>query len=126
MKLWRKQMEKIRERLHSIIYEIAVRGHKYRIALRVMMAVVVFVTSYMLILPAVTLDSDTASSQGGIDVPASAVSEESTEDTSAADVTADTEVTDNTASETDNSDQGEIVNDTEETSVDESSGFVSG
>ena len=31
--------------------------------------VVVFVTTYILIIPAFTLDKDTASAQGGIDVP---------------------------------------------------------
>lgn len=35
----------------------------------VLAAVVVFVTTYMLILPALTLDRDTAVQQGGIDVP---------------------------------------------------------
>ena len=32
-------------------------------------AMVVFVTTYLLILPAITLDKDTAKDQGGIDLP---------------------------------------------------------
>ena len=71
-------MEKVREILRTILYEIAVRTHRYRVALRIMAAMVVFVTTYLLILPAATLDHDEASRQGGISVPvlSSVISEE--------------------------------------------------
>ena len=118
-------MAQLREKLHSIIYEIAARGHRYRIALRVMMAVVVFVTSYMLILPAVTLDSDTASSQGGIDVPAFEVSEENTADKNPEDAAADTEDTDTSKAGTEYSNE-EYSNDPDNTSDTDDSALAAG
>ena len=118
-------MAQLREKLHSIIYEIAARGHRYRIALRVMMAVVVFVTSYMLILPAVTLDSDTASSQGGIDVPAFEVSEENTADKNPEHATADTEDTDTSKAGTEYSNE-EYSNDPDNTSDTDDSALAAG
>lgn len=43
---------------------------KQRMPLMIMMATVVFVVTYLLILPAFTLDEEEAAQQGGIDVPA--------------------------------------------------------
>lgn len=45
---------------------------KYRSTILVMSAMVVFITTYMLILPALTLDKDKAKDSGGIDVPEAA------------------------------------------------------
>lgn len=45
---------------------------RYRPLIIALSAVVVFVTTYLLILPALTLDEDEAAAQGGIDVPAAA------------------------------------------------------
>ena len=49
---------------------------KQRALLLVLCGVVVFVTSYLLILPALTLEEDVAREQGGIDVPEAALQEE--------------------------------------------------
>jgi hypothetical protein len=43
---------------------------KNRTLLLTLTAIVVFVVSYLLVLPALTLDEEEAVSQGGIDVPA--------------------------------------------------------
>lgn len=45
---------------------------KHRTPLMISMAVVVFVVSYLLVLPAFTLDEDEAADQGGVDLPAAA------------------------------------------------------
>ena len=47
------------------------RMKRWRRVVSVMAAVVVFVTTYMLILPAITLDSDTASTQAGMEIESS-------------------------------------------------------
>ena len=44
---------------------------RWQKAVSVMAAVVVFVTTYALILPAITLDKDTASGQSGIEIATS-------------------------------------------------------
>ena len=45
-------------------------SNKLRTLVLILSVMVVFVTTYMLILPVLTLDQDTAQAQGGIDVPA--------------------------------------------------------
>lgn len=55
-----------------------------------MSCVVVFVTTYLLILPAITLEKDKAAEQGGIDVPAAAVEETVDENTTDPDIDIDT------------------------------------
>lgn len=55
-----------------------------------MSCVVVFVTTYLLILPAITLEKDKAAEQGGIDVPAAAVEETVDENTTDPDIDLDT------------------------------------
>ena len=52
---------------YKTIYRAIHRNRKLLLSLS---AIVVFVTSYMLILPAITLEQDEAQQQGGIDVPA--------------------------------------------------------
>ena len=54
----------------SRLRDCASRIKKYRPLIFALSAVVVFVTTYMLILPALTLDENTAAKQGGVDVPA--------------------------------------------------------
>lgn len=46
------------------------RGRTYSTFVRMLSCVVVFVVTYMLILPAITIDRDTAAKQGGINLPA--------------------------------------------------------
>ena len=60
---------------------------KNRTLLLTLTAIVVFVVSYLLVLPALTLDEEEAASQGGIDVPASGqeVDQNDTEENNAAD-----------------------------------------
>ena len=53
--------------IYKTIYRAIHRNRKLLLSLS---AIVVFVTSYMLILPAITLEQDEAQQQGGIDVPA--------------------------------------------------------
>ena len=53
------------EKLHNSIQ----RRSRYRTVLLSLAIVVVFVTTYLLILPAITLDQNEAERQGGIDVP---------------------------------------------------------
>ena len=62
-------MDTLKELLNKILSEVADKGYRYSVALKVMMVTVVFVTTYMLILPAITLEIDKAAAQGGIDVP---------------------------------------------------------
>ena len=62
-------MDTLKELLNKILSEVADKGYRYSVALKVMMVTVVFVTTYMLILPAITLEIDKAAEQGGIDVP---------------------------------------------------------
>ena len=60
-----RQRDTYRERLRVLIEAV----RKYRTLVVTLSALVVFVTTYMLILPAFTLDEDEAAQQGGIDVP---------------------------------------------------------
>ena len=55
----------------SRLHGFASRIRNHRPLILILSAVVVFVTTYMLILPALTLDEDEARDQGGIEVPAS-------------------------------------------------------
>ena len=74
------------EKLHNSIQ----RRSRYRTVLLSLAIVVVFVTTYLLILPAITLDQNEAERQGGIDVPS----------------VTQTAATDNDADIADNSEQG--------------------
>ena len=71
--------EKTREIIKSFLENI----HEWQKLVLALSCLVVFITTYMLILPAFTLDKEEASEQGGIDVPGveqSADADETTED----------------------------------------------
>lgn len=78
------------DRLKEIIREIISRRSRYRRLVLSLSCVVVFVTTYLLILPAITLEKDKAAEQGGIDVPAAAVEETVDENTTDPDIDLDT------------------------------------
>ncbi len=78
------------DRLKEIIREIISRRSRYRRLVLSLSCVVVFVTTYLLILPAITLEKDKAAEQGGIDVPAAAVEETVVENTTDPDIDIDT------------------------------------
>ncbi len=78
------------DRLKEIIREIISRRSRYRRLVLSLSCVVVFVTTYLLILPAITLEKDKAAEQGGIDVPAAAVEETVDENTTDPDIDIDT------------------------------------
>ncbi len=74
--------KKVSDRLINYIDRIG----KYRTIVLSLAVVVVFITTYLLILPAFTLDKDEAEKQGGIDLPATEVSVDAdTEEEAAAD-----------------------------------------
>ena len=74
--------KKVTDRLINYIDRIG----KYRTIVLSLAVVVVFITTYLLILPAFTLDKDEAEKQGGIDLPATEVSVDAdTEEEAAAD-----------------------------------------
>lgn len=54
--------------------------HKRRRVVLALSCIVVFVTTYVLILPAFTLDADKAAEQGGIDIPESVLEKDDAED----------------------------------------------
>lgn len=58
-----------KDRIKHIILSLVEALNKQRKAILAMSCLVVFVTTYVLILPAFTLEKDTAAEQGGIDVP---------------------------------------------------------
>ena len=58
------------ERLKGIIITLMINIHKRKKLILALSCVVVFVTTYVLILPAFTLEKTEAAKQGGIDVPA--------------------------------------------------------
>ena len=60
----------IRQGIGDFIRNLLEMMHKRRLVLIALSCVVVFVTTYLLILPAFTLEKDEAAKQGGIDVPA--------------------------------------------------------
>ena len=74
-------------KLQKTIYNLITGQSRYRKIVMSLAVVVVFVTTYLLILPALTLEKEEAAQQGGIDVPAvtetaeteDAVSEEAAE-----------------------------------------------
>ena len=103
-------MDTLKELLHKILNEVAAKGYRYRVAVKVMMATVVFVTTYMLILPAITLELDKAAEQGGIDVPAV----EQTVEQEVADTENSTEASDNDVNDKESSESvGETDTDKE-------------
>ena len=61
---------RVRGRYSKTDYDILSFIKKYKPLIVLLSAVVVFVSTYVLILPALTLDKEEAASQGGIDVPA--------------------------------------------------------
>ncbi len=65
--------------------------YRRRTELLLLSAAVVFITTYLLILPALTLEADTAAGQGGIDMPAAAEETELAEETAATEEPAATE-----------------------------------
>ncbi len=58
------------EKLRSVIKNLYEYLSRQKSTILVLSGIVVFVTTYMLILPALTLEKDKAAQQGGIDVPA--------------------------------------------------------
>lgn len=72
--------QKARSSLQEFLY-------RKKIYLTILSCMVVFVTTYLLILPAVTLDKDEAVKQGGIDVPAQTEQTEQAEQTDDANAT---------------------------------------
>lgn len=52
----------------QFLKQFAEKTKKWKVAVTVMAAIVVFITTYALILPAITLDEDTAEKQGGIEL----------------------------------------------------------
>ncbi len=66
--------------------KITERMSKYKAIVLSLAVVVVFITTYLLILPAFTLEKEKAEEQGGIDVPVTAVEAETDQDTSDADI----------------------------------------
>ena len=64
------------EKLKNIIEKTS----KYKAIVLSLAVVVVFITTYLLILPAFTLEKDKAEEQGGIDLPVTAVDVESEAD----------------------------------------------
>lgn len=61
-------MMKLLDRLVEYLSQINIKMRRWRRVISVMSAIVVFVTTYALILPAITLDMDTASAQSGIEM----------------------------------------------------------
>ena len=102
-------MKRLRDLLHTILNEVADRGYKYRVALKVFMAMVVFVTTYMLILPAITLEIDKAAQQGGIDVPSVEQTEEVASETAADEKTADPDAENSLRNETSESENDKDI-----------------
>ena len=91
----------ITEIFNKIIKILSKGMHERRKVLLVLSCLVVFVTTYMLILPAFTLDKEEAAGQGGIDVPGtelSAETEAASEKIDAAETTEAAEVAEETAS----------------------------
>ena len=64
---------KIQNDASNAIRVLADAIEKNRTLLLTLSAIVVFVVSYLLVLPALTLDEEEAASQGGIDVPAAEI-----------------------------------------------------
>ena len=64
------------DRLKELIYALVMNMKKQRKIILVLACFVVFITTYVLILPAFTLEKDKALEQGGIDIPANTVSSE--------------------------------------------------
>ena len=59
---------KLLDRLAEYLSVMNIKMRRWRRVISVMSAIVVFVTTYALVLPAITLDVDTASIQSGIEV----------------------------------------------------------
>lgn len=70
----------IQTRIRELIKVLIENMHEKRKMILVLSCLVVFITTYMLILPAFTLDKEEASEQGGIDVPGTEQSAEANED----------------------------------------------
>ena len=69
----------IQDRIRELIKVLVENIHEKRKMILVLSCFVVFITTYMLILPAFTLDKEEASEQGGIDVPGTEQSAEADE-----------------------------------------------
>lgn len=72
---------RLRSKVRELITALLDNTHKWRKLVVAFSCIVVFVTTYLLILPAFTLDKEEAAEQGGIDVPA--VSQEAGEENTA-------------------------------------------
>ena len=72
---------RLRSKVRELITALLDNTHKWRKLVVAFSCIVVFVTTYLLILPAFTLDKEEAAEQGGIDVPA--VSQEDSEENTA-------------------------------------------
>lgn len=115
-------VDNIRSTIHNLIKELITgRSRKPVLALA---AIVVFVTTYTLILPGFTLDARTAAEKGGIEVSESAIpsedadeaadgGDEDSDDTDKAANNAD-EAADSADKAADNADETEPVSDTDE------------
>ena len=71
---------RIQQGIGDFIRDLLEIMHRRRTVLISLSCVVVFVTTYLLILPAFTLDKDEAEEQGGIDVPAAELTEDTDTD----------------------------------------------
>lgn len=69
----------VQTRIRELIKVLIENMHEKRKMILVLSCLVVFITTYMLILPAFTLDKEEASEQGGIDVPGTEQSAEADE-----------------------------------------------
>lgn len=71
-----------RKRVITSVTNYLIKSKKSRHAVKALATLVVFVTTYMLILPAFTLEKDEAIRQGGIDVPGAEQSVDTSDDAS--------------------------------------------
>ena len=78
---------KIQARIREILKGLLENMQKQRKVIMILSCFVVFTTTYLLILPAFTLDKDEAADQGGIDVPG--IEQSAADETAQADVAAD-------------------------------------
>ena len=101
------------EKLHNSIQ----RRSRYRTVLLSLAIVVVFVTTYLLILPAITLDQNEAERQGGIDVPSVTQTATADNDTDIADNSeqAETPADNDVEDKTDTSDSSNASMDADQT-----------
>lgn len=100
---------KIIDKINNIIRILIFNIHKRRQVVLALSCVVVFVTTYILILPAFTLEKDKAAEQGGIDIPEAALTSEMDEESDSSDPLTDAQADENdSAAESDY--EPEVIN----------------